>query len=268
MRLHCSEKSLPRQGLSASVPRDEPALVLPCSSTASLRSVRLTKRPLLFMPRLTFAQRHLDPASRLVEILCGLIMVLTFTLGTNAAIGHDAGAARRILLGALGCNLAWGLIDGVMYAMNAVFERGRRARLVRAWQEGGESAARQFLSAEVEPRVAPLLSDEERTRLLETMLIVARHAPREHPRLILDDVLGALACCWLVFLTALPASLPFFFIQDAILAMRVSNGITLTLLFLAGYRWGAVSNVRPWKAGLAMLALGVVLVAIAIPLGG
>lgn len=220
------------------------------------------------MSLLTFARRHLDPASRLVEIICGLMMVLTFTLGTSAALGHDAAAAREILLAAIGCNVAWGLIDGVMYAMNAIFERGRRARLARAWHQGGESEARRVLAAEVEPRVAPLLSESERLRLLDLMLTMARNAPRERPRLILDDVLGGLACCWLVFLTALPATLPFLFIHNTVVAMRVSNGITLSLLFVAGYHWGAASNVLPWKAGLAMLALGTLLVAIAIPLGG
>src|SRR5277367_5374783 len=98
------------------------------------------------MSLLTFTRRHLDPASRLVEILCGLIMVLTFTLGTGVTVGHEPGAARHILLAALGCNAAWGLIDGVMYIMNSVYERGRRARLIRAWASGGETAVRHFLA--------------------------------------------------------------------------------------------------------------------------
>ena len=51
--------------------------------------------------------RVLDPSERIAEVLFGLIMVLTFTGSLSIA---DAGAndVRVMLIGALGCNLAWG----------------------------------------------------------------------------------------------------------------------------------------------------------------
>jgi hypothetical protein len=51
-------------------------------------------------------------------------MVLTFTGSLSVA---EAGHAevREMLLGALGCNLAWGIIDGVFYLMGCMAERGR-----------------------------------------------------------------------------------------------------------------------------------------------
>ena len=57
-------------------------------------------------------------------------MVLTFTLGAGLEVQEGPDAARQLLIAALGCNLAWGIIDGVMYVMNAMSERGRRQRLL------------------------------------------------------------------------------------------------------------------------------------------
>jgi hypothetical protein len=50
--------------------------------------------------------------------------------------------------------------------------------------------------------------------------------------------------------------------------MRVSNAIAVVLLFLAGYTFGRCAEYRPLPTGLAMVALGSVLVGITIALGG
>jgi len=66
-------------------------------------------------PAATFG-RMLDPVSRATEILFGLIMVLTFTLSIEAAKA-DRADVWAVLVGMLGCNLAWAIIDAVMYLM-------------------------------------------------------------------------------------------------------------------------------------------------------
>ena len=71
----------------------------------------------------------LDPQDSLGEILFGLIMVLTFTLGAGLAAGHSEEEARTLIYGAIGCNIAWGLIDAVFYLMGELFARGRRGRI-------------------------------------------------------------------------------------------------------------------------------------------
>ena len=69
----------------------------------------------------------LDPIERLSEILFGLIMALTFTGALSAATaGHEE--VRTMIFGAIGCNLAWGLVDGVMYLLDALTERGVAVR--------------------------------------------------------------------------------------------------------------------------------------------
>ena len=73
----------------------------------------------------------LDPVSRASEILFGLIMVLTFTLSLAAT---EAGRAdvRAVLIGMLGCNLAWAIIDAVMYLMGTSGERRLAISTVQA----------------------------------------------------------------------------------------------------------------------------------------
>jgi hypothetical protein len=75
-------------------------------------------------------RRVLEPSERTAEVLFGLIMVLTFTGTLSVA---DAGRAdvRAMLIGALGCNLAWGIIDGVLYLLSTFAQRSR-PRVLRA----------------------------------------------------------------------------------------------------------------------------------------
>ena len=75
------------------------------------------------MPVISYFHRHLEPAESLGEILFGLIMVLTCTLGAAVIGGTDREAARGLLLAALGCNVAWGVIDAALYVMGTVFQR-------------------------------------------------------------------------------------------------------------------------------------------------
>ena len=53
----------------------------------------------------SFIRRYLDPAERLGEVLFGLIMVLTFTLGAGLIVEEGAEATTRMLWGILGMAL-------------------------------------------------------------------------------------------------------------------------------------------------------------------
>ena len=76
-------------------------------------------------------KRVLEPLERFSEVLFGLIMVLTFTCSLDVARA-GRGDVRTMLLGALGCNLAWGIIDAVMYLMACLSEKGHNIALLRA----------------------------------------------------------------------------------------------------------------------------------------
>src|SRR6476659_7642198 len=96
--------------------------------------------------------RVLEPIDRVSEVLFGLIMVLTFTGSLSVAeAGRDD--VRTMLIGALGCNLAWGIIDAVLYLMGCLAEKGSGLVTYRAVRETTDPKRAQQLIAEALPAV-------------------------------------------------------------------------------------------------------------------
>jgi len=212
---------------------------------------------------------HLDPGERLGELLFGLIMVLTFTLGAGIELAGDREETRELLIAALGCNAAWGIIDAALYLMSRLSERGRLYRLVREIQAApGSEQALALVDRELDERLPAIVRPEVRAALDAHVLERVRGLKPERNRLTADDAWAGLAVFWLVFLTALPAVLPFLVLRDAQIAMRVSNALLVGLIFYVGWRWADYTGASPWRTGLFMALLGVALVLVAIALGG
>jgi VIT family protein len=211
-------------------------------------------------------KRALDPIDRVSEVLFGLIMVLTFTGSLSVA---EAGRedVRTMLVGALGCNLAWGVIDAVFYLMGCLAEKGRSLLTYRALREATDPERGQRLLADaLPPLVASLLEPAE----LETMRVRLKALPEPPLRARLggDDWRGALAVFLLVFLSTFPVVIPFLVMSSAVPALRVSNAIAVVLLFVAGYAFGRITGRRPVAAGIVMVVFGSILVGLTIALGG
>jgi hypothetical protein len=193
-------------------------------------------------------------------------MVLTFTGSLSAA---EAGRQeiKAMLIGALGCNLAWGIIDAILYLMESLSER---ARSLHAWRQVRAAATpeegQDAIAAALPSLVASLLGPTE----LEAMRVKLQQAPEPAAsrRLMKDDWLGAVAVFLWVFLSTLPVVIPFIFVTDALRALRFSNAIAIAMLFFTGLAFGRLTGVRPWLTGLVMVVLGLVLVGITIALGG
>jgi len=204
------------------------------------------------------------------ELLFGLIMTLTFTLATGIVIEEEGReGARAMLIGILGCNLAWGIIDGVLYALGQIFERGRLRRIGHSLKQAtSDAAARQLLAGEFDDALAPLTDEATRNGLYQSIVDRVRGGAVAPNRLRREDVMGGLVAGLLVFACSFPAVLPFLFLDDPGLALRVANAILLGLLFAVGWRAARHTLARPWIAGIVFLLVGLLLVALAIPLGG
>src|SRR5262249_13748873 len=96
----------------------------------------------------------LDPMERIGEGLFGLIMVLTAT-GALSVVTADQAQIRTLVIGALGCNLAWGIIDGGMYLTARLSARGHAILAVRAARSAPDPAAAHRIIADALP---PLLA--------------------------------------------------------------------------------------------------------------
>jgi len=220
-------------------------------------------------PKATFMARHLDPLDRLSEFLFGLVMVLSFTLGAGLIIDEGEQATRQMLLAIIGCNIAWGLIDGAMYIISSLCERSGKARLLDSLQKAGsERDATTLVGNVLDDRLEPYTSEEERKQLYAEIVQRLRNVSPQRTRLTLDDLGGALACFFLVLLAAVPAVLPFLLIDDRHLALRVSNLLLVGLLFLTGWHWARATHSNPWVFGTSFLVAGLGMVFIAMAFGG
>lgn len=211
-------------------------------------------------------KQFLEPNERVSEVLFGLIMVLTFTGSLSIAEAGREGI-RTMLIGALGCNLAWGIIDGVLYLMGCLAEKSKGLLTLRAVRKASEPQTAQRLIADaLTPMIASILQSAE----LETMRLRLKELPDppDRARLHKDDWLGALTVFSWVFLTTFPVAIPFIFMNDVARAMRVSNTIAVAMLFLAGFAYARCVGRSPWLVGLSMVVLGGLLVALTIALGG
>ncbi len=187
-------------------------------------------------------------------------MTLTFTLGAGMLL-HEEGreGARELLVATIGCNLAWGIIDGALYVVGQLFERNRKRRLAcEAGAARDDATAIALLARELDDIMLPVLDDAERIR---GMRIGWSGITRQ-------DLFGAFASFLLVFACSLPAAVPFMLLDDPVLALRVSNALLVALMFVLGYRLARHTMGNPWWVGLALALVGTLLTVIAIALGG
>lgn len=208
----------------------------------------------------------LDPVDRIFEVLFALIMVMGFTGSLSVAeAGRDD--VRTMLVGALGCNLAWGIIDGVMYLMARVAERGRGLMIFRAVRSATRPAdAQRLIAGALPPLIASVLRSEELEAVNQRLRQLPE--PAEHAGLSREDWRGAFGVFLLVFLSTFPVVIPFMVMANVKPAMRASNVIAISMLFVAGFAYGRYAGKNPWRVGLSMVLLGVGLAALTLALGG
>lgn len=210
--------------------------------------------------------RVLSPIDRVSEVLFGLIMVLTFTGSLSIAeAGRDD--VRAMLIGALGCNLAWGIIDGILYVMGALAEESHNLMTLRAVRASRDpEKARQLIADALPQTVAAVLQPVEVDSVRQRL--GALPEPPERVQIDREMYLGGLAVFLWVFVTTFPVAIPFIVMQDAHRALRVSNGVAVALLFVAGWAFGRITSRNPLLTGIAMVAIGLLLVALTMALGG
>jgi hypothetical protein len=215
----------------------------------------------------SFVHRYLDPAESLGEVLFGLIMALTFTLGAGLLTQREE--MRGLVVAMIGCNVAWGIIDGALYLIGSVFSRNQRINFVRKLRRTtSEAEAMAAIREEFGLEDEPDMPAEDRAAFHRVILDIMRHASTKRARLRPQDFQAAAIIAVLVALTALPGVVPFLVLSDGYLALRSANVIQLCLLFLVGFRWARHTGSNPWHTGFAIAGLCIGLVAVSVALGG
>jgi VIT1/CCC1 family predicted Fe2+/Mn2+ transporter len=217
-------------------------------------------------PRVDTRAPVLDTVDRVSELCFGLFMALTF-VGTVSAATSGEEAGRKMLYTALGCNLAWGLADAVMYLLRTIVNRGRRQTLALAIKRQLDAAAGvRELRARLPAFLAPFFSDADLEAIRNRIALY--DALPERPALEREDFLAALGIFVIIVLSTFPVAAPFVIIRHVPTALLVSRVLTLVMLFGCGLALGSYAGWGGLKAGLAMMTLGVLLTMAIIALGG
>jgi hypothetical protein len=206
----------------------------------------------------------LDTVERVSEMCFGLFMALTFVGAVFAADGSQDG--RTMFYTALGCNFAWGLVDAVMYLVRTITLRGKLFAVARTVRAAPDATAGVKALRDGMPTPWDSLASDTELEAMRARLMAAELPTR--PQFYARDFAGAVGIFIIVAATTFPVALPFVVMNDVRDALVVSRTLSLTMLFFGGLALGRFAGYGTWRSGVAMVALGMVLTAAIIALGG
>lgn len=217
-------------------------------------------------PEETPREPVLNPVDRVSEMLFGLFMALTF-VGAMSVAESGRAQIRDMFVAALGCNLAWGLVDAIMYLVRAVTDRGRLLMLMHSIRAAPDAETGRRLLEPMLSRAAASLVSAAEVEAIRGRIVAIPSLPAR-PTLHWDDVLAALAIFLIVVAATFPVVLPFAVIQDVATAKSVSRAVGLAMLFVGGLALGRYAGYGSWRVGLMMVGVGTALVIAINALGG
>jgi len=211
------------------------------------------------------AELSLSPLERGCEIVFGILMTASVTAATQIGTGGQA-TVRELLLAAFGCNLAWGLIDAAMFLLQRQFGRFRAHRTMRELQAiHDEAQFRERVREELPPAIGPALTAETYAGIRR---LADAYASARAPFWSRAELEAAGLIWLLVTASTLPLVVPFLVLQDAVLALRLSKVVMVTMLFVLGWWIGRWSGASARGSGFVLALAGSVLAVACIALGG
>lgn len=222
-----------------------------------LRTARRPAIPARRSRALVDLEDHLD------NILFAQCTMLVFTLAVEHIVPPGGQAMHELLLASFGYCLGWGLLVGVMHAVQSVNRRGRVARFAEKYRMNpDEKRALDAIGRNLDTTIASYATEFMRERLHWQILSnIALHEP-DPVRLRLSDCLGAAARSLVVILSTLPVVAPFLWCDTPWMAVRLSNLVAIVLLFVSSCYWARSTRLHPLLAagafsGLAATAIWV-----------
>jgi len=208
----------------------------------------------------------LSPVERVSELCFGLFMAITFT-GAMSVITPAGNEVREMVVGAFGCNVAWGLVDAVMFLVRTLTERARTLNLALAVRgapnaEEGQRHVERAISSVASKLVTAVEIEAVRAR------IVSMAQLPEKPHLYRRDAIAAVLIFFIVLGSTVPIVLPFAFTTDVALAKNGSRLVALAMLFGAGRSLGRHAGYGGLRTGFSMMGLGAAVIVAIMAFGG
>lgn len=220
---------------------------------------------------------YLDPIDALFTIFFSILFALLFTLSYGILIYRGIidsslanGYGQELFAAILGAVAAWGIIDGVIYVLSEVFARGERYRLLRYVQSSdSDETAVAAIADTLDFILKPITNDDQRVGLYHDIAGYLSQAEPQTVGLQREDLVGAATTILLSIVAVLPSLLPLLLLPDnTALAIRISNFLSFFVVFATGYSWGIHTDTNPWKTGLLLASVCLIMVLIAMLLGG
>lgn len=212
------------------------------------------------------AQTVLDPASRNIEVMFGIVMALSFTSAISITHGGHA-QLFHFVWAIVGCNTAWGIIDGLTFIFSGIIERTRKERILKLIRSAGSKTKGITLAKqELQPLVAAIITQDQMEQLYDRLMSLPPLPKRS--LFIGHELSGAFTIFLINFTATLPVALPFIFLEDPVQAKIVSDTISLTILFVCGYSTGKYAGIHPVYSGMSMILLGFCFLLVTQLLGG
>ncbi|TXH68602.1 MAG: hypothetical protein E6Q83_12825 [Thiothrix sp.] len=172
----------------------------------------------------------------------------------------------HLVYAAAGSTLAWGFVDGMMDLIGVLINRTHTYKvlnsLVKA-QSLGEF--RQHLMDESPSYIVEKLNDNS----LEQIQTFLRSQEQTHrPGLNRDDLQKAFYIWLIVVSASLPLIMPLILIKDHLVAFRVTQFISVWIMFAMGYKLGDWLGIHSLFSGLFFAAFGAFITMVCIALGG
>lgn len=217
------------------------------------------------LPQQQAASSALDPVYRASEVIFGLLMAMSF-IGSISVATDGREEVRTLLIAALGCNLAWGLVDAVMHLVATKTQKRRNHALIARIHASDAAIGRGLLADELPEPLAVHAGEPGLEDLRQRMLKVSAQAAPG--RITGRDVGDSIIVFFLVVLSTFPLVVPFMLIDDTARALLWSRLVALGMLFIAGATLARYSSGNVLLNGLSMSAIGALLMAAIMALGG
>lgn len=169
------------------------------------------------------------------EPMFGVIMVVCFTSVLRAFPGLAETIIGKVLLSALFCCIAWGLVDGIFYAWEAHYELDKKKKLQAQVQAAADAEKTQdLIEDDLGDTVVDLLEEGDKAQIYQ---IVQKSVPGvDLGKVSLkEDILTVAIAFGLVVGSSIIVMLPFFMFSPVMNALKISNVTGIFLLFFMGY---------------------------------
>jgi hypothetical protein len=169
------------------------------------------------------------------EPMFGVIMVVCFTSILRAYPIIAEKVIGTVLLSALFCCVAWGLVDGIFYAWEAHYELDRKRKLLALVQAPNDpKETRELVEDDLGDTIVDLMDEKDKEEIYQ--IVEKNVSGIDLGRVsIKEDIVTVLIAFGLVVGSSIIVMLPFLLFSPVMTALTISNITGIFLLFVMGF---------------------------------